>query len=141
SYAYQALMSGGANYSNNSGIAISTYGNPDLTWEAAEQFNVGTDLSFFRGKLNFTADYFIKNTKNLLYSMPIHATSGFSSITSNIGSMRNNGLELSFNINHSLGPVTWTSDFNISFIRNRLTSLLGDEALLIGANRTLQVGE
>ncbi|WP_201741405.1 SusC/RagA family TonB-linked outer membrane protein [Sinomicrobium soli] len=141
SYAFQALMSGGANYSNNSGIAITTFGNPDLTWETAEQFNIGSDLSLFNGKLNLTADYFVKNTKNLLYSRPIHATSGFSSITSNIGSMQNKGVEFAVHLNQDLGPVQWTSDFNISFIKNKLTSLLGDEALLIGGNRTLQVGE
>src|SRR5690606_31944676 len=99
------------------------------------------DLSLWEGKVNITADYFVKNTKNLLYSMPIHATSGFSSVTSNIGSMQNRGLEFLVNFHHNIGPVTWTSDFNISFIRNKLTALLGDEPLLIGANRTLQVGE
>lgn len=141
SYASQALMSGGTNYSNNSGLSITTFGNPDLTWETAEQFDVGFDLSLLESKVNITADYFVKNTKNLLYSMPIHATSGFSSITSNIGSMQNRGLEFLVNFKHNIGPVAWTSDFNISFIRNKLTSLLGDEPLLIGANRTLQVGQ
>jgi TonB-linked SusC/RagA family outer membrane protein len=141
SYASQALMSGGTNYSNQSGLSITTFGNPDLTWETAEQFDIGMDLSLFEGKVNLTADYFVKNTKNLLYSMPIHATSGFSSVTSNIGSMRNHGLEFQVNYGHNIGPVTWTSDFNISFIRNELTALLGDEPLLIGANRTLQVGK
>mgnify|MGYP002402719246 CR=1 FL=1 len=141
SYASQALMSGGRNYHNQSGLSITTFGNPDLTWETAEQFDVGFDLSLFEGKINLTADYFVKNTKNLLYSMPIHATSGFSNVTSNIGSMQNRGLEFLVNTRRQLGPVAWTSDFNISFIRNKLTALLGDEPLLIGANRTLKVGE
>lgn len=141
SYASQALMSGGTNYNNESGLSITTFGNPDLTWETAEQFDAGIDFSLLEGKINVTADYFVKNTKNLLYSMPIHATSGFSSVTSNIGSMQNHGLEFLVNFGHHIGPVTWTSDFNISFIRNKLTALLGDEPLLIGANRTLQVGE
>jgi TonB-dependent starch-binding outer membrane protein SusC len=141
SYASQALMSGGTNYNNESGLSITTFGNPDLTWETAEQFDAGLDLSLFEGKVNVTADYFVKNTRNLLYSMPIHATSGFSSVTSNIGSMQNRGLEFLVNYSQNIGAVTWTTDFNISFIRNKLTALLGDEPLLIGANRTLQVGE
>ena len=141
SYASQALMGGGANYHNESGLSITTFGNPDLTWEEAEQFDVGLDLSLFEGQLNLTADYFVKNTKNLLYSMPIHSTSGFSSVTSNIGSMQNRGLEFLLSSRRNIGPVTWSSDFNISFIRNKLTALLGDEPLLIGANRTLKVGE
>ncbi|WP_245553357.1 TonB-dependent receptor [Echinicola vietnamensis] len=141
SYAYQALMSGGANYAGNSGLSISTFGNPNLTWETANQFDVGIDLGLWSGKANFSADYFIKNTENLLYNMPIHATSGFSSVTSNIGSMRNTGLEFLLDYNHRFGELQWQSSFNISFIQNELTSLLGDDPLLIGANRTLQVGE
>ncbi|WP_245949407.1 TonB-dependent receptor [Echinicola strongylocentroti] len=141
SYAYQALMSGGANYGGNSGLSISTFGNPNLTWETANQFDVGIDLGLWSGKANISADYFIKNTENLLYNMPIHATSGFSSVTSNIGSMRNTGLEFLFDYNQQFGELQWQSSFNISFIQNELTSLLGDDPLLIGANRTLQVGE
>ncbi|GGF24802.1 SusC/RagA family TonB-linked outer membrane protein [Echinicola rosea] len=141
SYAYQALMSGGANYGGNSGLSISTFGNPNLTWETANQFDVGIDLGLWSGKANISADYFIKNTENLLYNMPIHATSGFSSVTSNIGSMRNTGLEFLFDYNQQFGELQWQSSFNISFVQNELTSLLGDDPLLIGANRTLQVGE
>ncbi|MGV3510274.1 MAG: TonB-dependent receptor [Sphingobacteriaceae bacterium] len=141
SYAYQSQMSGGRNYNNQSGIGVSTNGNRNLTWETAQQFGVGVDLTFLNGKVNFTTDYFIKNTNNLLYSKPEPATTGFTSIISNVGSMRNKGWEFMLGTNFPIGPVTWTSDFNISFIKNKLTSLIGDEPLLIGANRTLQVGE
>mgnify|MGYP002619933685 CR=1 FL=1 len=141
SYAYQAQMSGGRNYGLQSGIAVSTNGNYDLTWETARQFDVGIDLSLLKGKLNITADYFIKNTDNLLYSKPEAATSGFTSIISNIGSMRNTGLEFLVSTNLNFGQLQWTSEFNISFVKNKLTSLIGDDALLIGANRTLKVGE
>jgi TonB-linked outer membrane protein, SusC/RagA family len=141
SYAYLAQMSGGRNYGLQSGIAVSTNGNEDLTWETARQLDVGLDLALLRGKLNFTVDYFIKKTDNLLYSRPQPATSGFTSIISNIGSMQNKGLELLVGTNLNFGKLQWSSDFNIAFIKNKLTSLIGDDALLIGANRTLKVGE
>lgn len=140
-FAYQALTGGGYNYNNQSGIAITSFGNRDLTWEKANQFNVGADVGFFRGALNFSADYFVKNTTNLLYSKPIEGTSGFTSIISNIGSMRNNGLELSVNGSLNVGSVLWQSDFNIAFIKNKLTSLIDDEPLLIGRTHVLKVGE
>lgn len=95
----------------------------------------------FGGALNFTADYFIKNTNNLLYSKPTHGTTGFTSIISNIGSMRNNGFEAAISGNVDLGSVKWKSDFNISFIKNKLTALLDDEPLLIGRTHVLKVGE
>ncbi|WP_257669315.1 SusC/RagA family TonB-linked outer membrane protein [Parapedobacter tibetensis] len=140
SYAYHAQMSGGRNYNNQSGIGVSDLGNNTLTWETATQFDAGMDLSLFKGRLGFIADYFIKNTGNLLYSRPLHATTGFTSIVSNIGSMRNTGWEFTLDGNLDIGKVNWSSDFNISFVKNKLTSLIGDEALLIGSNRTLQVG-
>ena len=74
--------------------------------------------------------------------MPLHGTSGFTSITNNIGSMRNYGVEFSINGHMNLGKVNWTSSFeNISHNKNKLTKLLGDDLLPIGSNRALKVGE
>ena len=88
-YGWQALISGGVNYGGQSGIAISSSGNDRLTWETADQYNAGFDLSFLGGKINMIADVYLKNTNNLLYSKPVHATTGETSILSNIGSMFN----------------------------------------------------
>jgi len=140
-YDYQALAGGGYNYNNLSGLAITNVGNSDLTWESARQFDGGIDLGIQNDKFRLTADYFVKNTMNLLYEKPTAATTGFTSITTNIGSMRNWGYELGLQANLNFGQLAWSSDFNISFIKNKLTSLIGDDALLIGANRVLKVGE
>lgn len=140
-YAWQPLMSGGQNYGNNSGIAITSKGNDKLTWETADQYDFGFDLAFFNGKLNMIADVYLKNTNNLLYAMPVHATSGFTSLISNIGSMRNYGVEFSINGHLNIGKVQWTSSFNISHNRNKLTKLLSDDIVAIGDNRALQVGK
>lgn len=143
SYAYQALASGGFNYNGSNGLALTAMGNPDLQWEKANQTDVGVDVSFFNGALTFTADAFIKDTKNLLYSKPTAATSGFTSYTCNIGSMRNKGLE--FAISGTLasqGGFVWRSDFNMSFIRNKLTRLLDDsEVITTSSMHALKVGE
>ena len=142
SYAYQALMSGGYNYGNGSGIAVSTFGNRDLTWEKADQFDAGFDITLFKGRVNIMADAYYKKTKDLLYSTPIHSTTGVTSIISNIGSMRNIGAELTINTHFNFGPLSWLSQFNIASNRNKLTELLGDDKpISIGANRALQVGK
>ena len=142
SYAYQALMSGGYNYGNGSGIAVSTFGNRDLTWEKADQFDAGFDITLFKGRVNIMADAYYKKTKDLLYSTPIHSTTGVTSIISNIGSMRNIGAELTINTHFNFGPLSWLSQFNIATSRNKLTELLGDDKpISIGANRALQVGK
>ena len=142
SYAYQALMSGGYNYGNGSGIAVSPFGNRDLTWEKADQFDAGFDITLFKGRVNIMADAYYKKTKDLLYSTPIHSTTGVTSIISNIGSMRNIGAELTINTHFNFGPLSWLSQFNIATNRNKLTELLGDDKpISIGANRALQVGK
>ena len=142
SYAYQALMSGGYNYGNGSGIAVSTFGNRDLTWEKADQFDAGFDITLFKGRVNIMADAYYKKTKDLLYSTPIHSTTGVTSIISNIGSMRNIGAELTINTHFNFGPLSWLSQFNIATNRNKLTEQLGDDKpISIGANRALQVGK
>lgn len=140
-YAYQSLTGGGYNYNEKSGIAITGFGNNALTWEKANQFDVGMDLGLMGGTVNLTLDYFRKNTTNLLYNMPIPGTSGFTSITSNIGSMLNHGLEAAVSTNLNFGKLNWSSDFNIAFVKNRITSLIGNnDVLSIGGNRALQVG-
>ena len=141
-YAYQSLMSGGKNYGQAGGIAVTSFGNSNLTWETADQYDVGFDVEFLKGKINMIIDAYLKNTNNLLYSKPVHGTTGVTSIMSNIGSMRNVGLEFTFNTQFKIGAVDWTSQFNIATNKNEITGLIGDDApMSIGANRALQVGK
>ena len=142
SYAYQALANGGYNYMNKNGLAVMTQGNPELEWEKADQYDIGTDLSFFQGALTITADAFLKDTRNLLYSKPVSATTGFTNYDCNIGSMRNKGLEFAIGGNLGKRDFHWKGDFNISFVRNKLTSLIGDEEILRTDDyHALKVGE
>ena len=142
SYAYQALAGGGYNYNGENGLGLTTAGNRDLKWEKAQQGDIGVDLSFFRGAITFTADAFIKDTKDLLYQKPTPATSGYTSQVCNIGSMRNKGLEFTLGANLGKGSFSWHSDFNISFIRNKLTALLdNNEILTTSSMHALKVGE
>ena len=129
-YAYQTLANGGYNYLNENGIALMTQGNRDLRWEKASQYDIGADLSFWSGALTVSADLFQKDTKDLLYNKPTSAVSGFTYKISNIGSMRNRGIELTIGSELSGHGVLWKGDFNISFIKNRLTSLLDDNDIV-----------
>lgn len=142
SYAYQALAGGGYNYNGQNGLGLTTAGNRDLRWEKAKQSDIGVDLSFLRGAITFTADAFIKDTKDLLYQKPTPATSGYTTQVCNIGSMRNKGLEFTLGANLNKGPFSWHSDFNISFIRNKLTALLDNNNILTTSSmHALKVGE
>lgn len=140
-YGWMPLISGGNNYGGISGIAVSNKGNENLTWETADQYDFGFDLSFLGGAINMMFDTYLKNTGNLLYNMPMHATSGQTSMLANIGSMRNYGVEFTLNTHCDLGPVHWSSSFNIAHNKNKLTKLLNDDVVAIGSNHALKVGE
>ncbi len=140
-YSHLPLISGGKNYGNVSGIAVSSFGNENLTWEKANQFDLGFDLSLFNKKIDITFDTYYKKTTDLLYSMPVHATTGMTALLSNIGSMENKGVELSISSSLQLGAVQWRTNFNIAHNRNKILSLLeGDAPIAIGDNRAIQVG-
>lgn len=142
SYAYQALASAGYNYNGHNGFMLTTLGNEDLMWETATQTDLGVDLSFFNGALSLTADVFKKDTDNLLYNMPTMATTGFTTYMCNIGAMSNKGLELTLNSHLGTGDFRWSGNFNISFVRNKLTKLLdNDDAISTGQVNGLKVGE
>ena len=141
-YAYQPKLSAGYNYGTESGFAVSDFGNEQLTWEKADQYDVGLDMGFFNDRLTVIVDAYLKNTSDLLYSMPVHGTTGRTSMLTNIGSMQNKGIELTIGGSLDFGPVHWDSNFNISHNTNKVTSLLGDnEPVSIGSNRILQVGK
>lgn len=99
--------------------------NDNLKWETTEQWNVGIDLSFFENdRIRLTADWYMKNTYDLLLQATMPSSSGYTSAMMNIGSMRNSGVELSLetlNINHK--NFQWMTSFNIAFNRNKVTAL------------------
>ncbi|HET8829489.1 MAG TPA: TonB-dependent receptor [Pelobium sp.] len=135
----------GQNYYNDiSGVVQnSQFGNNTLSWESTEQLDIGTDLSFFNGRLNFTADYYIKTTKDLLYDAPLPSEYGFNSVQVNIGSIKNKGFE--FIINGS--PIKnnafqWDVSYNMSFNTNTIEQLYEGIPLLPGNGKwKLEEGE
>ena len=141
-YAWQALATGGFNYNGQNGLGLSSKGNDNLTWEKATQTDLGLDVSFWKGALSICLDVFNKDTDNLLYNKPVMATTGYTSNMMNIGAMNNTGLELSVAGNAGSGDFRWRGDFNVSFVRNRLTRLLDDDEIITTSNfHALKVGQ
>jgi TonB-linked SusC/RagA family outer membrane protein len=126
-YAAQGLWSSGANYLEQPGIAPTQLANPNLTWETTRQFNVGADFGIFKNRLSFTADYYNKYTYDLLLNVPVPYRSGFASYLQNYGAVRNKGLELGVNsTNVQSESFHWTTNFNISFNKNKIEKLASD---------------
>ena len=98
--------------------------NSNLKWEGSTTTNVGLDLGFFDSRLNVTVDGFIKDTKDLLLAQNLAYVTGFSSQWQNVGKIRNSGVELTINsINFNKRNFFWSTDFNLSYIKNTLVAL------------------
>ncbi len=122
-YTAQGTFITGRNYLTYAGVAPYQMPNADLTWETTTQYNLGLDLSFFYGRLDFVFDAYIKNTKDLLYEVPMPNTTGFTSVINNVGEIQNKGLEFSINSKNFVKNFKWSTAFNISFNRNKVVSL------------------
>lgn len=112
-------------YANIAGIIASQIGDPNLSWEKTDQYDVGLDFGFLKNRITGEVDYFYKNTKDLLLAVPISSVNGFTTITKNVGDMENRGIE--FMIGADVIRKTdlkWNSSFNISTYRNKVTRLI-----------------
>ncbi|WP_235942725.1 TonB-dependent receptor domain-containing protein, partial [Salinimicrobium oceani] len=90
---YQALLSYSADYSNNGGAIPSQFGNPDLTWEKGEAYDVGMSFGLFENRLSGSFSYYHRRTYDLLQSVPLSLTTGFNFQSRNVGEMINKGIE------------------------------------------------
>ena len=120
------------------GIAPSTIANPDLKWETTAQFDVGVDLALWNNRVTLTADYYQKNTRDLLLNLTLPLTSGFASMLKNIGKVSNKGWELGINTVNIDKQVKWTTSFNLSGNRNKVLSL-GEISQFLSESRVLQL--
>ncbi|MDE6299187.1 MAG: SusC/RagA family TonB-linked outer membrane protein, partial [Muribaculaceae bacterium] len=118
-------------------------GNPDITWETSNNFNIGFDFSVLQGMVYGTIEYFNRQTSNMLYNKPVSPSAGYTTIPMNIGSMRNNGVELELNVRPiATKNVTWDLNFNITGVTNKVLKLHPDlHGQLISGSRIYREGE
>ena len=117
---------GSAPYGNIPGLAPNLIGNSALQWERSKKIDVGIELTLFKSRLTFVADWFLNDIDQLVFAVPTPNSAGIpgNSISQNIGTARNNGLELSLS-----GDIirakdfTWSFNANYTKLRNEITSL------------------
>lgn len=106
------------------GIKPSLMANRNLKWETTEQYNVGLDLGLFHDRLNVTVDLYQKYTKDLLQSIAIPPSTGFTSMWINRGQIDNKGVEVSMDaILVDTRNFSWTFGANISMNKNTIRSI------------------
>lgn len=129
-YPSNLLYSGSQNYAFNNTMSPAIYimqmANKDLKWETTYQTNIGLDFGLFNNRINGEVDLYYKKTKDLLLYADVPPSIGFTQVQQNIGSISNKGLEISINTVNLKGgrkKLKWTSNFNISFNRNKIIAL------------------
>lgn len=138
-YIAQGRYTTTGSYIGQSGIYMDILPNPDLTWETTLQYNGGLDLALFNSRITLNVDAYLKKTSNLLLNVELPTTSGFGSVLKNIGSTENKGLEFNLNtINVDKKDFSWSSNFNLSINRNKVTKLNdGAVNILVGTGQGL----
>ncbi len=139
-YAYMNLTSLTPSYNNEIGIAESNIAKQDLLWENNHTTNIGLDLSV-KNAVNVTVEYYNRITKNLLMDMPVSMTSGFSSYMTNIGKVKNSGVEITINTtNFDRKNFSWTTSFNLGHNKNKIMVLDGIQSEIISGSSIRRVG-
>jgi len=145
-YAYRTFYAGGQ-YADINGVSMGQMGNSLLQWEKVGKTDVGIDASLWKNRLIFSFDYWQNDVNNMILSAPTIHIAGIpgptpttgSQVNTNIGKMRNNGIEFQLNSTNITGrDFTWTSILNFTTVKNKVTQLAGDN--MLGTNCAI-VGE
>ena len=134
-YAHYTLYQlSNAGYNGAAGAYLSQIGNPDLTWEKTYTAGVGIDAILF-DRLTVNMDYYNKKTTDLLYNVPLPGVTGVAGIYRNVGSVKNNGFEVSLSLDILKGgDWYWNVSANLGLNRNKITELYGDKSEIITQN-------
>lgn len=143
-YPYIATVGTGQDYAFGGtvqgGIAQLNGSNPFVQWETTTDTDLGLDLGLFRDKLKITADYFIRNTTDILYAVVVSAPYGLKPPTQNTSSVQNKGWEFAVNYNDKKGDFTYGITANATFLKNEVIDLGPSSSPVVSAASILKPG-
>ncbi|MEN5235515.1 TonB-dependent receptor [Sphingobacterium faecium] len=141
-YAYQALYQLGSNNGAFPGVIIYSAPNPDITWETSNTFNIGTNFSFFKGRLTGELEFYKRGSDKLLMSVPLPVSDAFESQIRNVGAMYNTGVELTL-----AGDIirkedfSWNLSANFTAFKNRITKMPDENKVVTTGTKRREVGK
>lgn len=129
---------------NEPGLKPQYKGNRAITWEESGNFNAGVEATFWDNRIDLDVDFFIKKTNNLLFNMPIPASTGFTTEPRNVADMKNQGVELTLGVTPvKTDKLSWKLTFNGLHYKNEITRLpdeLREKGLTKGVQKLLEGG-
>ncbi|WP_194976007.1 SusC/RagA family TonB-linked outer membrane protein [Aquiflexum lacus] len=130
-FSARGLYGAAGNYSGAGGIRPVGLENRNLSWEINQSANFGLDFGLMSNRLIGSVDLFHRKSKDLLLDLPVIASNGFNSVTTNIGELINRGIEFELtSINVDRGSFKWSTSFNYTYIENEITKLHGGSTFL-----------
>lgn len=138
-YQSQGLYSLGR-YGGYSAMIPGSLGNDNLTWESRNKLDIGLEISVF-DRLTVEVDYYYDITNDMIFGIPLSYATGFGSLTTNIGKMRNQGVELQINtLLMNRKNFQWTLALNLTSNNNKILKLATDEPI-VGSITIMEVGK
>lgn len=126
------------NYGAEEGIRLANFANSELKWETTVQTDIGLEFGILDDRITGSVDYYLKQTDDLLFPVPVTQTTGFGFVLQNVGSMENSGIEFNISsLNVSTDDFSWSTSFNISTNKNEITDI-GGQNLIVGVNAFLE---
>lgn len=138
-------MMGISNYSKD-GTLVTGYipisqNNDNLRWQKTDSWNFGFDISFFRNRISLAFDYYIKNIRDMLYRVTLPAVMGYTSSYTNVGNIRNKGIEIEMKTENLTGKLRWTTNLSIGYNKNEVIDLGDNSTIFTGYDNSTQVIE
>lgn len=112
-----------------------------LKWETTEQKDMGVDFGILKNRIIVTADYYIKNTRDLLNVVALPSSLGYTTTIQNVGEVQNRGFELGLDNRILTGDFKWDLNANISFNRNKVVKLYAGQDILSGTINTVVIND
>lgn len=135
-YEYQSLYALGWNNATEPGALASKLNNPDLTWEVNTTKNIGLEFGVLKNRISGSIEYFDRGSSKLLFDVPLGLTSSISTITQNIGTMSNKGIEVQLNIDVIKSKMfNWDMQINFTSLQNKITKLPNGNPITSGTKR------
>ena len=140
-YQYSSTITTGINYPDGNGGLLQgafpkNFANPDIKWEETAMTNVGIDFMAFNNRLSLTADYYVKNTKDILLTVPIPISSGGANDPiRNAGKIRNNGFEFNLGWMDQPNPdISYGINLIGSFNKNKVIAMGSESGSIKGGS-------
>jgi TonB-linked SusC/RagA family outer membrane protein len=140
-YAWQPLYELGRNNATEAGILQLSLGNTGLEWESSNAFDVALEFGLLKNRISGTVEYFDRRSSNLIFDVPLPLSSGISTVTRNIGTMYNKGVEVELNlVPVSTKDFTWNIALNATSLKNKITKMPEESKEIIDGTKKLKEG-